>query len=67
MSLRRRIILAQCDFPFNMRLCIRNQWSQYFNDFSIILIGKNEFMERTEYKFGLIGFVFVLLVFKHEN
>ncbi len=62
-----RMILAQCNFPFNMRFCIRNQWSAFLNDFSIILIGKHKFIERTEYKFGLIGFVFVLLVFNQQK
>lgn len=46
------------------RLTIRNQYSDYFNDYDILRIGKTFFQERLEYKFGIIGFQFVLMIFK---
>ena len=46
------------------RITVRNQYSHYFNDFDMFRIGVTYHTERTEYKFGIIGFQFVLMVFK---
>jgi hypothetical protein len=51
--------------PFKRyRICIRNQYSDWFNDFDLLRIGKAfYFNERTEYKFGIFGIQFVLIHF----
>jgi hypothetical protein len=49
---------------FKSRICVRNQYSEHFNDFDLLRIGKSYFTERIEYKFGILGIVFVLIRFK---
>jgi len=50
--------------PNKVRFCIRNQYSEYFNDFDLIRLGKTFYQERIEYKCVIIGFQFVLMIFK---
>ena len=50
-----------------MRICIRNQYSDHFNDWNILIIGKSYFSERMEYKIGIFGIVVVLMVFKRKR
>ena len=64
---RNQMILLSKNFLYRMRFCIRNQYSSYFNDFDLLRIGKTYFMERIEYKLGLIGFQFVIMYFKKTN
>lgn len=52
--------------PRKVRICVRNQYSAYFNDFDLFRIGKTYHMERIEYKLGLIGLQFVLMYFKRK-
>jgi len=53
--------------PNKIRFCIRNQYSDYFNDFDLIRIGKTLHMERIEYKLGLLGLQIILMYFKDKK
>jgi hypothetical protein len=53
--------------PNKVRFCIRNQYSDFFNDFDLLRFGRTFFQERIEYKFGFIGIQFVLMIFKRRN
>ena len=49
------------------RICIRNQYSDHFNDWSLLIIEKTYFIERVEYKIGIFGIVFVFMVFRKNR
>lgn len=57
------MVLGWIDF-WKRRICIRNKWSKHFYDFPLFTLHKANFMERIEYKFGIIGIEFVLMIFK---
>ena len=45
----------------NFRFIIRNQWHEYTNTgFYIIQIGKETYMDRSEFIFNIIGFQLVI-------
>ena len=58
------MVLFSINLLRKKRLTLRNQYSDYFNDFDVLRIGVTHHMERIEYKFSIIGFQFVLMVFK---
>lgn len=53
--------------PYKVRFCLRNQYSEHFNDFDLLRIGKTYHVERIEYKLGIIGLQFVLMYFKNNK
>ena len=60
------MVLFSKDILKGMRICIRNQYSDYFNDWSLLLIGKSYFQERIEYKIGFVGVVLVIMIFRSK-
>ena len=64
--MRKNTMVLYTTKPNKIRFCVRNQYSDYFNDFDLFRIGKTYHMERIEYKLGLIGLQFVLMYFKDK-
>jgi len=62
------MVLIWFDITKKMRICIRNKWSKHFNNFPLLTLQKvcwltNDPGKRIEYRFGLIGIEFVLMIF----
>ena len=64
---KNKMVLFSKDIAKGLRICIRNQYSDWFNDFNLVIISKSSFTNRIEYKFGLIGIVIVLMVFPKKT
>ena len=61
------MVLFSKDIFKGARICIRNQYSDHFNDWSLLLMEKTFFQERVEYKFGIAGLVIVLMLFRRAR
>ena len=64
---KNKMVLFSTDIFKGARICIRNQYSEHFNDWNLLIIGKSFFQERIEYKFGIAGMVLVLMLFRRER
>ena len=65
--MKNRMVLFSKDLFKGARMCIRNQYSDHFNDWNLLLIGKSYFQERIEYKIGFAGIVLVLMLFRRRK
>jgi len=64
---KNKMVLFSKDICKGIRICIRNQYSDCFNDFNLVIISKSSFTNRIEYKIGLIGIVIILMVFPKDQ
>lgn len=63
---KNQMVLFSKNLFYRVRFCVRNQYSDYFNDFDLFRVGKTYHMERIEYKLGIVGLQFVLMYFKDK-
>lgn len=65
--MKNTMVLLSKDLWRGARICIRNEYSRHFHNWSLILLQKSAYGERTEYKFGIAGIIIVLIVFKKQT
>ena len=64
---KNKMVLLSKNVSYNIRFCIRNQYSDYLPDFDLLRIGKTYYIDRKEFKLGIIGFQFILIYFLDKN